>query len=204
MSGDNNEQAKRDAMARGQRRTAFVSAAVAASMLGLAYAAVPLYRMFCQLTGFGGTAQRAEKPSNMVLDYNITVRFDANVAKGLPWTFEPVQKTMTVKVGENALAFYRATNNSDRPVKGTASFNVSPDVAGIHFQKVECFCFTEQLLQPGETVEMPVSFYIDPKITTDRDAWARAAQITLSYTFYSVEAPAKAAQSANTLPGKGG
>ncbi len=135
----------------------------------------------------GGTTQRAEKPSDVVLDRKVTMRFDANVSKDMPWTFEPVQRTMAVKVGETALAFYKATNTSDHAVKGTAMFNVSPDVAGVHFNKIECFCFKEQTLAAGETVEMPVSFYVDPALVKDRDA-AHLKEITLSYTFYPVTA----------------
>ncbi len=154
------------------------------AMGALSYAAVPLYRMFCQATGFGGATNVAIKPSEVMLDRVISVRFDANVAPGLSWTFRPVQPTMTVKLGENALAFFTATNLSDKTIKGTASFNVAPDLAGQHFSKIECFCFKEQTLKPGETVEMPVSFFVDPKLATDRDAsWIN--EITLSYTFYA-------------------
>jgi cytochrome c oxidase assembly protein subunit 11 len=153
-------------------------------MGALSYAAVPLYKMFCQATGFGGTTQVAIEPSKVMLDQLITVRFDANVAPGLGWSFEPLQATMTVKLGENALAFYKATNTTDKVLKGTASFNVSPDLAGQHFSKIECFCFQEQTLKPGESVEMPVSFFVDPKLAADRDAnWIK--EITLSYTFYA-------------------
>lgn len=158
----------------------------------LSYAAVPLYRLYCQVTGSGGTTQRAEKPSDVVLDRTIVVRFDANVSKDLAWKFEPVQRTMTVKLGETALAFYTATNMTDRPVKGTAMFNVSPDIAGTHFNKIECFCFKEQTLAAGETVEMPVSFYVDPALAKDRDA-TYLKEITLSYTFYPVEPTAASA-----------
>lgn len=153
------------------------------AMGALAYAAVPLYKMFCQATGQGGTTQKAERPSESVVNRLITVRFDANVTPGMPWTFEPVLQKLQLKVGENGLAFFKATNTSDRAIKGTASFNVSPDLAGRHFNKIECFCFKEQTLQPGETVEMPVSFFVDPALVADRDAsWIQ--EITLSYTFY--------------------
>jgi len=162
---------------------ASVCVAMVLGMGALSYAAVPLYRMFCQVTGFGGTTQKAEKPSEQSLDRMITVRFDANVSPNLPWLFEPVQRTVQVRIGENVLAFYTATNTSDKPVKGTAAFNVSPSAAGKHFSKIECFCFKEQTLKPGETVEMPLSFYVDPKLVEDRDAtWIH--EITLSYTFY--------------------
>jgi cytochrome c oxidase assembly protein subunit 11 len=185
--------------AAGTRRTALLCAAFVGVMLGASYAAVPLYRIFCQVTGFGGTTQRAETASTQVLDRTILVRFDANVARGLPWEFEPVARTMEARLGENMLAFYRAKNVSDRPVKGTAAFNVTPDTTGIHFKKVECFCFTEQTLQPGEEVEMPVSFYVDAALAQDRDT-RHVTQITLSYTFYPVPDPVAAAP-AQTGPG---
>jgi cytochrome c oxidase assembly protein subunit 11 len=163
-------------------------------MLGLAYASVPLYAMFCQATGYGGTTQRASGPSQTVVDRTITVLFDANVQGALPWTFEPMQRTIDVKLGENAMAFYRATNRSDKPVKGRAVYNVAPEAAGIHFSKIACFCFTEQTLQPGETVEMPVTFFIDPSLATDKDAKA-IQRIVLSYTFmpFTETKPAAAA-----------
>jgi cytochrome c oxidase assembly protein subunit 11 len=149
---------------------------------------VPLYRLFCEATGFDGTPRVATAPSSKVIERTATIRFDANVAPDLPWRFEPVQTTMQVKLGENALAFYRATNTSDRPVWGMATFNVFPEQVAPFFNKLECFCFKEQLLQPGESVEMPVSFFVDPQITSDKDAfWVR--HITLSYTFYPAAAP---------------
>lgn len=151
-----------------------------------AWAAVPLYRLFCQVTGFGGTPMRADQVPDKVLDQTITVRFDATVSRNLPWTFQPVQRTVDVKIGESTLAFYKAHNNSDVPVKGTATFNVSPDNAGAYFSKIECFCFTEQTLAPGESIDMPVSFFVDPSILDDRDARV-IKEITLSYTFYPVE-----------------
>ena len=168
-------------------RVAVISASVAVFMLGMAYAAVPLYQMFCQVTGFAGTTQRAEKAPDQseVLGQMITVRFDSNVANGLTWKFKPVQNTLDVKYGENRLAFYTATNTSDKPVTGTASFNVAPEAAGAYFNKIECFCFTEQTLQPGETVEMPVSFFVDPEMVKDRSARS-ITQVTLSYTFFPV------------------
>lgn len=149
------------------------------------WAAVPLYRIFCQVTGYGGTPMRAEQAPSVVSDRTILVRFDANVTPGMPWDFQPVQRTMEIKLGENGLAFYKAHNTSDKPIKGTASFNVSPDAAGAFFGKIECFCFTEQTLAPGESVDMPVSFFVDPSIAEDRDAHV-IKEITLSYTFYPV------------------
>ena len=170
------------------RAVAVWCAVLVAAMVGAAYAAVPLYRLFCQVTGFDGTPRVATKPSDRVLDKTMTIRFDANVGPGLPWRFEPVQTTTNVKIGENALAFYRATNTSDRPVWGMATYNVFPEQVAPFFNKLQCFCFTEQLLQPGESVEMPVSFFVDPQITGDKDAHA-VTHITLSYTFYPVAAP---------------
>ena len=160
-------------------------AALVVTMVGAAYAAVPLYRLFCQATGFDGTPRIASAPSATTLERMVTIRFDANVAPDLPWRFEPVNKTERIKIGENTLAFYRATNTSDRPVTGMATFNVFPEQVAPFFNKLECFCFTEQVLQPGESVEMPVSFFVDPRMVSDKDAfWVQ--HITLSYTFYPV------------------
>lgn len=163
-------------------------AVLVVAMVGAAYAAVPLYRLFCQATGFDGTPRIASAPSLQVLDRTVTVRFDANVAPGLAWRFEPVVTTMQVRIGETTLAFYRATNASDRPVRGTATYNVLPEQTAPFFNKLECFCFKEQLLQPGESMEMPVSFFIDPQIMGDKDARS-VTHITLSYTFYPVAPP---------------
>jgi cytochrome c oxidase assembly protein subunit 11 len=170
------------------RRVAAACAAFVALMVSFAYASVPLYRLFCQVTGFAGTTQRAEHPSSVTGDRIITVRFDANVGPGLSWDFAPDTPTMDVRIGENMLAFYRVTNKGSRPSVGSATYNVTPDQAGIFFNKMQCFCFTEQRIEPGETVEMPVSFFIDPAIAKDKDgSWIR--NITLSYTFYPVEHP---------------
>jgi cytochrome c oxidase assembly protein subunit 11 len=158
-------------------------AAVALAMVGLAYAAVPLYRMFCQVTGYAGTTQVAVAPPQTVLDKTIVMRFDANVSKDLPWKFEPVERKMEIRIGENRIAKFKATNLSDRTITGTATFNVSPEAAGIHFNKIECFCFTEQTLEPGQSAEMPVSFFVDPAMVDDPDA-SFISQLTLSYTFY--------------------
>ncbi len=155
-----------------------------AVMSAVTAASPALYRLFCQVTGYGGTTQRVAEPSNKVLDRVINVRFDANVAPNLAWKFEPVQSTMDVKLGENALAFFRATNLSDKPLTGTAAFNVAPDVMGLYFNKIECFCFKEQTLAPGQSVEMPVTFYVDPKMIDDRDTNV-LSNVTLSYVFYA-------------------
>jgi cytochrome c oxidase assembly protein subunit 11 len=176
------------ALQRRHRTLALGCAALVVAMVGAAYASVPLYRLFCQVTGFDGTPRIAAGPSATVLNQTVTIRFDGNVTPGLPWHFEPVQNTIQVKIGENNLAFFRATNMSDQPVRGTAIYNVFPEIAAVYFNKVQCFCFTEQLLQPGETVEFPVSFFVDPQIVNDRDA-RTVTHITLSYTFNSMPTP---------------
>jgi cytochrome c oxidase assembly protein subunit 11 len=165
--------------------------AFVAFMVGLSFAAVPLYRMFCAATGFAGTPQRAQSASEKQFPETVTVRFDANVAPGLPWSFKPVEPQITLHVGENKLAFFRAVNHSKDSVTGSAVFNVSPDLMGQYFTKVQCFCFSEQTLKPGEAVEMPVSFFIDPAVLNDRDA-KTVRDITLSYTFYKVQKPQSA------------
>jgi cytochrome c oxidase assembly protein subunit 11 len=169
-------------------KVAVICTSVTFGMLGLAYASVPLYRLFCQVTGFGGTTQRVVEPSTQTLERKVTVRFDANVAPSLDWDFGPEQNTIVVQIGENALVNYRATNRSNRPLVGTATFNVTPEQAGAFFNKIECFCFTEQRLEPGQSVEMPVSFFVDPAIVKDTDG-ARVRTITLSYTFHALPAP---------------
>lgn len=166
--------------------------AVAVCMVGAAYAAVPLYNLFCQVTGYGGTTQRADVESGDVLERTVEIRFDASEERGMPWTFEPVQTSMTVHIGETALAYYRATNNSDRPVTGMATYNVTPFKAAPYFSKLECFCFTEQTLQPGETVEMPVLFFVDPLIEEDRRN-DDIHTITLSYTFFEQDSETETA-----------
>ncbi|MBL8648631.1 MAG: cytochrome c oxidase assembly protein [Sphingosinicella sp.] len=169
------------------RRTGLIAGGVAVAMLGLAYASVPLYRLFCQVTGFGGTTMRVdESAAPNAVNKVIKVRFDANVAPGLAWTFKPVQTQATVRIGERKMAFYQATNLTDKPITGMATYNVSPDTAGGYFMKIHCFCFDQQTLQPGETVDMPVSYYIDPAILEDASA-RRIDEITLSYTFFPQE-----------------
>ncbi len=173
------------------RRVAFRLAALVAVMVGLSFAAVPLYRIFCAKTGWAGTPQRAAEAPKTIATETVTVRFDANTAPGLPWTFEPAQPELTVHIGENKLAFFRAANRSKDTVTGSAVFNVSPDLMGQYFTKIQCFCFTEQTLKPGEAVEMPVSFFIDPAILKDRDA-KTVRDMTLSYTFHKVKKPQEA------------
>jgi cytochrome c oxidase assembly protein subunit 11 len=156
---------------------------VVAGMTGLAYASVPLYRLFCEVTGFDGTPQRASAAPTEISDRTIRVTFTADVAAGLGWKFQPLQRNLELKIGENKLAFYVAENLESNPVTGRATFNVSPEVFGPYFTKIECFCFTEQTLQPGERVEMPVSFFIDPAVL-DNPALRKLNDVTLSYTFF--------------------
>ena len=165
-------------------RTAMMMALIVAAMVGLAFASVPLYKMFCELTGFNGTPLRAEKAPGAVAG-EIGVRFDANVQPGLPWRFEPAQ-TVRIAPGAQTQVFYRATNLTARPTTGQAVFNVSPDTVGKYFKKIECFCFTEQTLAPGQSVQMPILFFVDPAILEDKDTRG-LDEITLSYTFYPVE-----------------
>jgi len=162
--------------------------AVVIGMVGLAFASEPLYRIFCQVTGYAGTTQVAsEAPlKDEVLDRIVSVRFDANVNTKLPWRFRPVQREINVRVGEQALAFFEATNLSDKPLVGTASFNVTPYKAAIHFNKIDCFCFTQQVLMPGQTVQMPVTFFVDAEMAKDTGAMDLRT-ITLSYTFFRDE-----------------
>lgn len=157
-------------------------------MGSLAWASVPLYQWFCQVTGFGGVTQVAQTSSDTVLDRKITVRFDATTDRDMPWEFKPVERTMEMKIGEDGLAFYEAYNPTDVPVAGQASYNVAPFEAGGFFNKVQCFCFEEQVLMPGERVLMPVNFFVDPAMVEDRDA-KYINHITLSYTFYQIDLP---------------
>jgi cytochrome c oxidase assembly protein subunit 11 len=165
------------------RRIVLLCLALCAAMVGLAYAAVPLYRLFCEATGYGGVTQRAAAAPSTPIGRMMTVEFDANIGAGLPWSFRPVQRRLTVKVGEEAMAHYRAVNHSAEPVTGSAVFNVTPGHAGRYFSKIDCFCFVEQTLAPGQSVDMPVVFFIDPSIADDEDL-AQLKTITLSYTFY--------------------
>ncbi len=170
------------------RRTALQTAGVVVVMGALAWASVPFYSWFCRVTGFGGATSVAEAGSDTVLDQSITVRFDASLDRGMPWTFKPVERQMELKIGETGLAFYEAHNPTDHPVAGQAAYNVAPYAAGGYFEKIECFCFTEQVLQPGETVLMSVSFFVDPAIVEDREA-KYVHEITLNYTFYEIDLP---------------
>lgn len=174
------------------RRVAWVAASVAAGMVGLSFASVPLYRLFCQSTGFGGTTQRAAAAPGAT-GQTITVSFDANISEKLKWKFHPQQASITVPLGAQTMAHYIATNVSDQTMTGSAIFNVTPESAGAYFNKIQCFCFTEQTLKPGETVDMPVVFFVDPAIATDLDTQS-IKTITLSYTFYPVDKPKSVSQ----------
>lgn len=172
----------------GKTKTVFQTVGVVILMGGLAWASVPFYNWFCRVTGFGGTTAVAITAPDTILDKTIKIRFDASTAPDMPWEFKPVQTEMTLRIGEEGLAFYEAYNPTDHPVAGQAVYNVAPYEAGGFFTKIECFCFTEQVLMPGERVQMPVSFFVDPEIVTDRDA-KYTKHITLSYTFYEIDLP---------------
>jgi cytochrome c oxidase assembly protein subunit 11 len=178
------------------RRTALALFAVVGGMVGLSYASVPLYQLFCQVTGYGGTTQVSDANAQAVpaamQGKTVTIAFDANVARDLNWEFHPEQRRVTLHAGEQALAFYSARNDDSKPVTGTASFNVTPYKAGIYFTKIECFCFTEQTLQAGQQVDMPVQFYVDPEFFTDPNT-KDVREIVLSYTFH------RAADAASTV-----
>jgi cytochrome c oxidase assembly protein subunit 11 len=174
-------------------RTAVAVGAVACAMVGLSYASVPLYALFCKVTGFGGTPQTASAAPAAVSSKAIAVRFDANASSSLGWRFHASQQQLTVRLGEVALATYEAVNDSSSSVTGTAVFNVTPVAAGVYFNKLECFCFTEQTLKPGERAVMPVQFFVDPAILDDPDA-AKISEITLSYTFYPAQQTTAAAK----------
>jgi cytochrome c oxidase assembly protein subunit 11 len=171
--------------AQNNRRTAAIMSAIVLAMVGLAFASAPLYRAFCEATGFGGTPLRAEKAPGAVAG-EVRVRFDANTHPGLPWRFEPEQTTVEVAPGAQTKIFYRAQNLSARAWTGQAAYNVSPDQVGKYFKKIQCFCFTEQTLKAGQKVDMPVVFFVDPAIKKDPDT-KDIDEITLSYTFYPVE-----------------
>ena len=164
--------------------TALILGSVVCGMVGLAFAAVPLYELFCQVTGFGGTTQVAEEAPEAIGERMVTVRFNADTARDLPWYFKPEQREIKVRVGEMALAFYNAVNQSDRSLIGTSTFNVTPVKAGAYFNKIDCFCFEEQTLAPGERADFPVSFFVDPDIVEDRRL-DDVTTITLSYTFFA-------------------
>jgi cytochrome c oxidase assembly protein subunit 11 len=174
MSGDKNA------------RLAWTLAATVGGMLALAYAASPLYDMFCRATGFGGTPQVAQEGERPVLSRTVNVRFDSNVDANLPWRFTPLEREVKVKLGEERLVHYRVTNVSQRPIVGTSTYNVTPETAGAWFNKLQCFCFTEQLLLPGQSMDMPVVFFVDPEMDKDR-RYDNIRTVTLSYTFFEAK-----------------
>ena len=173
---------------RGPAKTVAQTVSVVIFMGALAWASVPLYDWFCRVTGFGGVTGVSEVAPEDILDQTITIRFDGSLNNHMPWEFKPVVREMDVRIGESGLAFYEAYNPTDRAVAGSASYNVTPYQAGGFFNKIQCFCFEEQVLQPGERVQMPVTFYVDPEIVDDRDG-KHIHTITLSYTFYEIDLP---------------
>ncbi len=172
----------------GPAKTVAQTVSVVIFMGALAWASVPLYDWFCRVTGFGGVTGVSQVAPEDVLDQTITVRFDGSLNNHMPWEFKPVVREMEVRIGESGLAFYEAYNPTNRPIAGSASYNVTPYQAGGFFNKIQCFCFEEQVLQPGERVQMPVTFYVDPEIVDDRDG-KHIHTITLSYTFYEIDLP---------------
>lgn len=189
-----------DSTSRSNRRVVLACVAALSLMTGITAYSPTLYQMFCSLTGYGGTAQRVEGNSDKVLDRTITVRFDSNIAPHLAWKFEPEVTKMDVKIGETSMAYFKATNLENEPVTGQAGFNVTPEVMGIYFNKIACFCFNEQTLKPHETVEMPVTFFIDPKMVEDSST-KNLSEVVLSYTFYPVE---KTTANSTSKPEKSG
>lgn len=186
----------------GPQLTLVQTGLVVVLMVSLSFASVPFYNWFCKVTGFAGTTAVAEADSDVILDQTIEVRFDASLDAGMPWSFRPVQRKMTLRIGETAIAFFEAHNPTQHVVVGQASYNVTPDQAGAFFEKIECFCFTQQILQPGQTVQMPVSFYVDPAIVTDGEG-QYIHQITLGYTFYEVPLTQAEQEAALAIPAQG-
>ena len=178
---------------------AFLCGGLVASMVGLSFAAVPLYSWFCRTTGYGGTTQVAKARPTQISDRTITVRFDSNVAAGLPWRFEPERRTIDVKLGEVVTIYYSVTNQTARVTTGQAGYNVTPPTVGQYFEKINCFCFTEQTMKPGEKRDMAVVFYVDPKLAKDSEQ-DTLTNITLSYTFYPAATPERPVASAPDLP----
>ncbi|MCA0303219.1 MAG: cytochrome c oxidase assembly protein [Proteobacteria bacterium] len=167
-------------------RVALSLVGVVGAMVGLAYASAPLYDLFCRATGFGGTPQVAAAGERPLLDRTVKVRFDSNVDINLPWRFQPLEREVKVRLGEEKLVHYRVTNVSQRPIVGTSTYNVTPETSGPWFNKLQCFCFTEQLLMPGQSVDMPVVFFVDPEMDKDR-RYDNVRTITLSYTFFEAK-----------------
>jgi cytochrome c oxidase assembly protein subunit 11 len=176
---------------RSMKRTAIACSTIVLGMVGAAYAAVPLYELFCKVTGFGGTPRVASAEATRQSDRQITVRFDANVAPGLNWKFGPEQSQVTIRLGETKTVFYKLKNRGDQPTAGMATYNVTPNMAGNSFAKLECFCFNEMVLQPGEEIDVPVVFFVDPAITDNPDIGNTISKITLSYTFFPAKQKAQ-------------
>lgn len=188
------------AQQRRNARVALVCAAVFAAMVGGAYAAVPLYRAFCQLTGFDGVVRKADAAPDTVLEKTVDIRFDANV-RDLPWEFTALQTSQTIRIGETGLAFFRVTNRASTPITGHAVYNVVPEQAGAYFQKLQCFCFSDQTIGPGRTVEFPVLYFVDPKYAEDFETRGKQ-QVTLSYTFYPAQDGAGGGKRAEAVAAK--
>ena len=191
---------KPDPQQRRNARLALICLGAFLAMTGAAYAAVPLYKAFCQMTGFDGATRKAERAPDTVLDRKLLIRFDTNV-RDLPWTFTAEQSSQSLKIGETGLAFFKVTNNSDKPITGRATYNVVPEQVGPYFQKLQCFCFSEQTIGAGETMEFPVIYFVDPKFADDEDTKGKQ-DITLSYTFWPATGPAKAQAAENSTPVK--
>jgi cytochrome c oxidase assembly protein subunit 11 len=188
-----------DPAARSNRKIALICAGFFFGMIGMAYASVPLYRAFCQLTGFDGTVRKAEQAPDKVLDRKLTIRFDANV-RNLPWSFAPEQKAQTIRIGETGLAYFKVTNHGEAPITGRAVYSVVPEAAGAYFQKLECFCFSDQTIGPGETVEFPVVYFVDPEYATDFETRGKG-EVTLSYTYFPSVQPKGGQKTAAATPG---
>jgi cytochrome c oxidase assembly protein subunit 11 len=183
---------------RGHLKVAAICGVAFFGMVGAAYAAVPLYKLFCQATGFDGTVRKAEAKPTKILDRKVLVRFDANV-RNLPWDFQAMQVSQDIRIGDTGLAFFKVTNKSDKPLTGRAMYNVVPEQAGAYFQKLECFCFSSQTIEPGQTVEFPVVYFVDPGFVTDADTKGKS-EITLSYTFFPAVEDAAGSKQATTTP----
>jgi cytochrome c oxidase assembly protein subunit 11 len=183
---------------RGHLKVAAICGVAFFGMVGAAYAAVPLYKLFCQATGFDGTVRKAVAKPTQVLDRKLEIRFDANV-RNLPWDFQAMQVSQDIRIGETGLAFFKVTNKGDKPLTGRALYNVVPEQAGPYFQKLECFCFSNQTIEPGQTVEFPVVYFVDPGFVTDPDTKGKS-EITLSYTFFPAVPDAAGSKQATTTP----
>lgn len=186
--------------ARRNKRVALICGAFFFGMVGMAYASVPLYKAFCQLTGFDGTIRKAEAAPDQVLDQTLTIRFDANVRE-LPWTFTAEQTSQTIKIGQTGLAYFKVTNNGTKPVTGRAVYNVVPESAGAYFQKLECFCFSDQTIPAGKTIEFPVVYFVDPEYAKDFETKTKG-EVTLSYTFFPAVGGGAEAKAAQAAPSK--